>query len=88
MKLRVLYLVGKVLIGTIRLWPERHKSPKKIRGRIGFENRTFKLPVFTPNLAQLSQKILIILIARKLPSTVYFQKIYSLSILVPVLLEL
>jgi hypothetical protein len=49
--------------------------------RIRIEKHILKLPVFTPNLSQFSQSILIILIDSKLASTVYFKKIYSLSIL-------
>jgi hypothetical protein len=51
-------------------------------------NRIFKLPTFAPSLAQFSQNILVILIDRKLALTVYFHKIYSLSILVLALYEL
>ena len=41
-----------------------------------------KLLSFVPNLLDISQNILIILFDRKLVLTVYFQKIYSLFILV------
>jgi hypothetical protein len=88
MEFHVLYLVGKFLTFTMRLWSEKGKYPKTNQGRIGFESRIFKFPVFATNLAQFSQNILIILIDRNLALTVYLPKIYSLSILVLVLCKL
>jgi hypothetical protein len=80
MEFHVLYLVGKLLSCTIRLQPERCDCPKKNRVESHFEIARFR--------AQFSQIIFIILIDRQLALTVYFQKIYSLSILVLVSFEL
>jgi hypothetical protein len=53
-----------------------------------FENRILKLPIFARNLAQFSQSISIIQIDTKFALAVYFQKIYSLLILVLIFFEL